>query len=65
MPETMSMEDFQTLVRHAGFDLTAQELQGLKPMYDHYARLLPSLRELDLDAEDLAVTFIPEWEAQP
>ena len=66
MPEAqdISMEDFQTLVRRAGHDMTAEELEALKPMYDHYARQLPALRELDLDAEDLAVTFVPDVEAQ-
>ena len=65
MPEDISVEVFQTLLRHAGFNLTVEELEGLKPMYDHYARQLPALRELDLDVGDLSVTFIPEAEAQP
>ena len=56
----ISMEDSQALTRRAGLELTADELEGLKPMYDHYATRTAALHELDLDAEDLALVFTPD-----
>ena len=58
------MEDFRALVRRAGLELTAEELGGLKPMYDHYAARTSALHELDLDAEDLALVFSPDWDLE-
>ena len=62
--EEISMEDFRALVYRAGLKLTAEELEGLKPMYDHYATRTRALHELDLDAEDLALVFSPDWDLE-
>ena len=59
-PTTISMDDFRALVRRVGLELKAEELEGLKAMYDHYAPHTYALHELDLDAEDLALVFSPE-----
>ena len=62
--EGISMEDFRALVQRAGLELTAEELEGLKPMYDHYATRVSALHELDLDAEDLALVFSADWDLE-
>jgi hypothetical protein len=31
-------------------------------MYDYYAPLIHALHEVELDAEDLALTFSPDWD---
>ena len=61
-PEGISMAEFQALVEHADLNLTAEELQSLKPMYEHFARQAAVLHDLDLDVEDLAVAFSPDWD---
>jgi hypothetical protein len=61
-PEGISLEHFRMLTERAGLNLSAEELSALKPMYDYYAALLPALHEMELDAEDLAVSFSPGWD---
>jgi hypothetical protein len=41
-----------------------EELSALKPMFDHYAKQLKMLYDVELDAEDLAVTYSPNWDPQ-
>ena len=60
----IAMEDFAALVRRAGMSLTEAELEHLKPMYDYYQGSVQKMNKLDLDAEDLALTYIPDWEPQ-
>jgi hypothetical protein len=59
----ISMENFRALVARAGMELTEQELETLKPMYEHFARQAASLQEVDLGAEDLALAYSPNWDA--
>ena len=56
----ISIEDFRVLTERSGMSLTTEELEALKPMYDHFARQIAPIHGLDLDAEDLAVVFRPE-----
>ena len=56
------MEAFRVLVERSGLELTDQELEELKPMYDHFASQTAALHEVDLGAEDLAVAFSPGWD---
>ncbi len=58
-PEDISMDAFRALVERAGLRLNAEELTALKPMYDFYVPLVQALHEVELDAEDLAVTYNP------
>jgi hypothetical protein len=55
----ISPDNFRVLVERAGLNLNAEELAALKPMYDFYVPLVQALHEVELDAEDLAVTFLP------
>jgi len=57
--EGISLDAFRVLVERAGLSLNAEELAALKPMYDFYAPLVQALHNVELDAEDLAVTFLP------
>ena len=58
-PTEISLDAFRVLVERAGLRLHDEELAALKPMYDFYAPLVQALHEVELDAEDLAVTFLP------
>ena len=57
--KSISLDDFRVLVERAGLNLNAEDLAALKPMYDFYAPLVQELHDVELDAEDLAVTFLP------
>ena len=61
--EGIAMEEFQVLVKRAGLDLAADEMNSLKSMYDEFAAQKVILDELDLGAEDLATIFSPNLEA--
>ncbi len=56
----ISIEDFRVLTERSGMSLTTGELEALKPMYDHFAKQIAPIHDLELDAEDLAVVFQPE-----
>ncbi|MYE54662.1 MAG: hypothetical protein F4X34_05640 [Chloroflexi bacterium] len=64
MSESTSIDDFRALTKRAGLDLTDDELEHLKPMYDHYLEPITSMNALDLDAEDLAVVYSPGWDPE-
>ena len=61
--EGISMDAFGVLADRAGLGLTMEELESLKPMYDHFARQTAVLSELELGAEDMALRFPPDWES--
>ena len=62
--EGISLGDFRAIVSRTGLNLTDEELESLKPMYEHYAGESVRLHELELDAEDLAVAFSPDWDTR-
>jgi hypothetical protein len=57
--DAISIDDFRLLVARTRLTLSDEQIEVLRPMYDHYARLTATLHGLDLGAEDLAVTFAP------
>ena len=63
-PEGISLGDFRVIVNRTGLSLTDEELESLKPMYEHYAGEAARLHELELGAEDLAVAFSPDWDSK-
>ena len=60
----ISRDNFRVLVESAGLQLSDAELTALQPMYDFYAEQIRKLHEVELGAEDLAVTFLPHWDPQ-
>ncbi len=62
--EGISLEDLRVLTERAGFRLTRDELESLKPMYDHFANQTRRLYEVLLEMEDVAVTFSPNLDPQ-
>ena len=62
--EGIPIEHLRVLTERAGLGLTHEELTSLKPMFDHYAQQIQALYEVELDAEDLAVTYSPNWDPQ-
>ena len=64
MAETISLEEFRALTNRVGLELSDDELEHLKPMYEHFLEPIASMNALDLDAEDLAVVFQPGWDPE-
>jgi hypothetical protein len=62
--EGITVEQFRWLAERAGLALKNEELIALKPMFDHYTKQIKLLFEVELDAEDLAVTYSPNWDPQ-
>ena len=64
MAESRSIpeSEFRVLAERAGLRLTPEELAHLRPIYDHFARPVALLHELDLGEEDMAVAFPPTWD---
>jgi hypothetical protein len=62
--EGISIDQLRGLAERAGLTLKNEELASLKPMFDHYAKQIKVLDEVELDAEDLAVTYSPNWDPQ-
>ena len=62
--EGISMDQLRGLAQRAGLTLKNEELATLKPMFDHYAKQIEVLFEVELDAEDLAVMYSPNWDPQ-
>ena len=63
-PESMTSEEFGYLVKRAGLTLTPEESEHLKALFQPYKEQLEVLHSLDLDAEEPAVTFDPEWRSE-
>lgn len=64
MAETISLEEFRALTNRVGLELSDEELEHLKPMYEHFLDPVACMNALDLDVEDLAVVFSPGWDPE-
>jgi hypothetical protein len=62
--EGISIDQLRGLAERSGLTLKHEELTVLKPMYDHYAKQITVLFEIELEAEDLAVVYSPNWDPQ-
>ena len=54
-------EEFKLMSDRAGLGMSQEELDQLKPLYDLYAHYIQQLHSIDLQAEEIGVTFHPEW----
>ena len=52
-----SLEEFRRLVERAGLDLQPDELEALKPIYELYRQHLEVLHSVDMEAEEVGLTF--------
>jgi hypothetical protein len=62
--EGISIDHLHALAERAGLALKQEELTALKPMFDYYAKQVSVLFEVELDAEDPAVMYSPNWDPQ-
>ena len=59
--EGISVGALQQIVERAGMNLSQEELEQLKPLYDLYRQYVNQLHSIDLQAEEIAMAFHPEW----
>ena len=64
MAGTITMEEFRALTNRVGLELNDEELDHLKPMYEHFLEPVARMNALELDVEDLAVVFQPGWDPE-
>ena len=61
--DDLSLEEFKLMADRAGLGLSQQELEDLKPMFEGTLQHIRLLRSLDLQGEEMEVTFHPAWPA--
>ena len=61
----VTVEEFRLMAERAGLGMTDQELEELKPLYDLYAQHAAILHSIDLGAEEIGMTFHPDWPPAP
>jgi len=59
--ESVTAEEFKLMAGRAGLGMSQEELDELKPMYELYAQYIQLLHSIDLKAEEIGVTFHPDW----
>ncbi len=57
----VSFEEFRLMAERAGLGMTTQEVEDLKPLYDLYAQYTETLHSIDFGAEEIGMTFHPDW----
>ena len=55
------MEEFRLMTQRAGLGMTPEEVAELKPLYELYAQYINMLHSIDLQAEEIGVTFHADW----
>lgn len=60
----ITVEALRFLAERVGMQLTAAELEQLRPVFDFYAPQLRELHAAELAAEDMAVVYSPNWDPQ-
>jgi hypothetical protein len=59
--DIVTPEEFKLMSDRAGLGMSQEELDQLKPLYDLYTLYIQQIHSIDLAAEDMGVTFHPEW----
>ena len=59
--QAVTSEQFKLMTELAGLGMTPEELEELKPLYDLYAEYIKLLHSIDFQAEEIGMTFHPDW----
>ena len=57
----VSLERLKIMAELAGLNMTEQEVEELKPLYDLHFQYARQLHAIDLGAEEIAVSFEADW----
>lgn len=59
--DIVTPEEFKLMSDRAGLGMSQEELDELKPLYDLYTHYIQQLHSIDLQAEEIGMTFHSEW----
>ena len=59
--ESVTADDFKRMTELAGLGLRPEELEELKPLYELYAQYIKTLHSINFQAEEIGMTFHPDW----
>ena len=59
-PDKISLEEFALIAARAELGMSQQELQDLKPLFEINLQHIRLLRSLDLEDQEMEMTFHPE-----
>ena len=51
------------MAERAGLGLTEEELERLRPLYGLYLEFVNQLHSVDLQAEEIALAYQPDWQS--
>ena len=57
----ISIERLTIMAELAGLNMTDQEVEELKPLFDLHVQYAKQLHAIDLGAEEIAVSFHADW----
>ena len=61
MSRGVSIERLKIMAELAGLNMTDNELEELKPLFDLHFQYASQLHAIDLGAEEIAVSFQADW----
>lgn len=59
--QEISIERLKMMAELAGLNMTDQEVEDLKPLFDLHQEYANQLHAIDLGAEEIAVSFAADW----
>ncbi len=59
--QEVSAEQFAMMTQLAGLNMSQEEIDQLKPMYVLYQEYIRLVHSIDLQAEEIGLTFHPDW----
>lgn len=57
----VSLERLKQMAEMAGLNMTDQEVEEIKPLFDLHLQYANQLHDIDLGAEEIAVSFEADW----
>ena len=59
--QQVSMERLKLMAELAGLNMTDEEVEEIKPLFDLHYQYAKQLHDVDLGAEEIAVSFEADW----
>lgn len=57
----VNAEQFAVMTQLAGLNMRQEEIDELKPIYELYQEYIRLVHSIDLKAEEIGLTFHPDW----
>ena len=59
--QPVSLERLKLMAELAGLNMTDEEVEEIKPLFDLHYQYAKQLHDVDLGAEEIAVSFEADW----